>query len=228
MEAFAAGCRGRMASTEALVLESGAAAFYGVRPAWSRLWQQAKAEGRDWYYIDNAFFDVDREQRFRVAKNCVQLSSFRRRDYPAFRGVIKPWRTDGEHIVVCSQSDEFMRTVIGFNEHWADTVCSVLQRYTTRPIIRRSKGSKASLERALMNAWAVVAHSSAVANEALLAGIPVFALGPCAASSMALSDLSRIENPWLPDGRAEWSAAVAAHQWTLAEMAQGQAWRALH
>ena len=210
------------------MLEPGAAAFYGVRPSWARLWQQAIAEGRDWYYIDNAFFDLDREQRFRVAKNCVQLSSFRRRDYPPFRGTIAPWRQDGEHIVVCAQSDEFMRTVIGYQEHWADTVCRTLRRYTTRPIVRTSKGSKASLARALLNAWALVAYSSAAANEALIAGVPVFALGVCAASQMALTDLSRIESPWLPDGRAQWAAAVAAHQWTLAELAQGHAWRAVN
>ena len=138
-----------MASTDDLSLAPGACCFYGVRPSWARLWQQALAEGRDWYYVDNAFFDVDREQRFRVAKNCVQMSTFPARDYPPFRGTIAPWRQDGEHIVVCAQSDEFMRTVIGYQEHWADTVCRTLRRYTTRPIVRTSKGSKASLARAM-------------------------------------------------------------------------------
>ena len=59
-------------------------------------------------------------------------------------------------------------------------------------------------------------------------GVPVFAAGPCAASTMALPDLTRIETPIYPDGRAAWAAALAGHQWTIDEMRAGLAWHALH
>lgn len=61
-----------MASTNNRSLAEGAAAFYGVRPAWRHLWEQARREGRTWYYLDNAWFDVARERYFRVGINAVQ------------------------------------------------------------------------------------------------------------------------------------------------------------
>jgi hypothetical protein len=227
LEAFAAGCGARMATTDALVLEPGGAVFYGVRPGWVRLWMQAKAEGRDVWYIDNAFFDDSREQRFRVAKNCVQLSAFRAGDYPRFGRPIAPWRTKGEHVVVCAQTTEFMSVVAGWTCDWAEHVCHALRKYTTRPLIIRRKGDRRSLAEALKGAWALVAHTSAAANEALVAGVPVFCTGECAASAMGSSDLSRIEQPSMPDGREQWAAAVAAHQWTLDELRLGKAWKRL-
>ena len=223
LEAFAQGCGGRVASTTATQLEPGPAAFYGIRPAWRHLWEQAKAEGRDWFYLDNAYLDADRETRFRVCRNAVQQTEFR----PAGRRQVAPWHKSGDHILICPQSDEFMATVAGWRGDWAAWVAGELQRFTTRPIRTRSKGSRATLVDDLAGAWAVVVHTSAIANEALLAGIPTFCTGPCAASQMGLSDLSLIESPRYPDGREEWAAAVAAAQWTLAEMRDGTCWRQL-
>lgn len=224
LEAFAAGCGGRVASTEAFSLEPGAAAFYGVRPGWVRLWQQARAEDRTIYYLDNAFFDDTRETHFRVGRNVVQQYRFPQREYPPFRRAIAPWREGGEHIVLCPQSDEFMRTVETFSEQWVAWVSRRLRMCTTRPLVVRKKGERRPLRQDLVGAWACVVHMSAAANEALVAGVPTFTTGLCAASLMSRNDLSMIERPLYPEGRAEWAAAVAAHQWTLAELAQGKCW----
>lgn len=228
LEAFAAGCGGVMASTDALVLSApGDVAFYGVRPSWVRLWQQARAEGRTIYYLDNAFFDDVRETHFRVGRNVVQQHEFPPGRYPLFTRPILPWREGGEHVVLCPQSDEFMTTVETFTEQWSAWVSRRLRMYTTRPLRLRKKYEARPLAEDLRGAWACVVHTSAAANEALIVGVPTFTTGLCAASSMSRNDLSLIEHPLYPDGRAAWAAAVAAHQWTLEELAQGKCWERL-
>lgn len=227
LEAFAAGCGGRMVWTDAEFLEPGDVAFYGVRPAWSRLWRQALAERRTIFYLDNSFWDETRETKFRVGRNVVQMYEFPKRDYPKFRRPIMPWREGGEHIVVCPQSSEFMVCVERFSEQWEEWVCRRLRMYTTRPLIVRKKGERRPLAEDLRGAWALVTHTSAAANEALIAGIPAFTTGLCAATSMSNHDLAAIERPKCPDGREAWAAAVAAHEWTLDEMANGTCWKEL-
>lgn len=227
LEAFAAGCGGRMASTTAIRLEPGDVAFYGVRRAWLHLWRQAQAEGRRVYYLDNAYFDADRERRFRVGVGVVQQHRFPPRAYPPFGRPIAPWRVGGGHVVVCPQSAEFMTTVEQIHEPWAEWVTRRLKVHTTREIRVRGKGDPRPLAEDLRGAHALVAHTSAAANEALLAGVPVFVTGLCAALPMASTDLGAIERPRFPDGRERWAAALAAHQWTLDEMRSGQCWDAL-
>ena len=228
LEAFAAGCGGWMASTTVAQLEPGDVAFYGVRPPWSHLWRQAQIERRTVYYIDNSFWDDSREQRFRVGRNVVQMFEFPKRDYPAFHRPIMPWRDGGEHIVVCPQSAEFMICVERFSEQWTDWVSRRLRMYTTRPLVVRAKRDRRPLAEDLKGAWALVTHNSAAANEAIVAGIPAFTTGLCAATAMSNHDLAHIERPRCPDGREAWAAAVAAHQWTLDEMRSGKAWKDLH
>lgn len=227
LEAFAAGCGGRMASTNVEQLEPGDVAFYGVRPPWSHLWRQAQIEQRTIYYLDNAFFDDAREVRFRVGRNVVQQWEFPRREYPPFRRPIAPWREGGDHIVVCPQSSEFMVCVEKFSEHWPEWVARRLGMYTTRPLRIRRKGDRRPLAEDLRGAWALVTHTSAAANEAIIAGVPAFTTGLCAAASMSNHDFAHIERPRCPDGREAWAAAVAAHEWTLDEMANGTCWKAL-
>ncbi|MEQ8504625.1 MAG: hypothetical protein RIB80_04815 [Rhodospirillales bacterium] len=73
----------------------------------------------------------------------------------------------------------------------------------------------------------MVTWTSNAAVDALLAGVPVFCTGDCAASVMGRSDPINIEYPYYPDNRYEWAATLAANQWTLDEIASGMMWAAL-
>ena len=44
---------------------------------------------------------------------------------------------------------------------------------------------------------------------------------------MALNDLSRIESPWMPEGRQQWFHNLAWCQWNVTELSNGQMWRFL-
>lgn len=216
-------------------LRSGAAAFFGVTEATQHLWQQARAERRDWYYLDNAYFDAARGRAFRATRNAVQARGDEAPDWPRYARLglqIAPWRRGGRHVLVVAQSLTYMRVVAGTRGHWWRDALALLARHTDREIVVRGWRSNkpalaATLHEALRDCWALVTWSSAAANEALLAGVPVFAAGPCAASALALADLRRIESPIYPPGRARWAAALAGRQWTLDELRDGTAWRTL-
>lgn len=221
--AFAAGCGGRVLEQTPAALMPGAAAFYGVRPQWAHLWAQAKAEGRDWWYLDNGFIGPG---RFRIARNAVQAAQCR--PDPARLAdlgiAITPWRRSGRHVLVCLQSDEFMATVAGFSGDIAAAVCD----QTDRPVRVRRKGNQRPLAADLADCWCVVTWASNAAVEAILAGIPAIVLGESAAAPMAGDGLDQIDAPPTPAGREEWAAGLAASQWTLEEIATGKAWADLH
>lgn len=220
-------------------LRPGPAAFFGVTEATLPLWRQVRAEGRDWYYLDNAYFDCARGTHFRATRNAFQASGAEAPDLArcaALDLAVQPWGRKGKHIVICPQSDWFLHGLHGWAggaQGWLEAVLTTLKVHTARPIVvrhwKRDKAQAAAdLAEDLRGAWALVTHMSAAANEALLAGIPVFTTGLCAATRMGLSELERIEQPRRPDGRQAWAAALAGRQWTEGELREGLAWRALH
>ena len=228
-EAFVQGCGGRI--SEDYRYRLGTAMFYGVVGI-EGLWHACEG---DYVYGDNSFFDCARGTHFRFSRN--KLQDVGEPDYDRLNALnleIKPWRRDGRHIVVVMQSPHFMKEVARrpANE-WQEATLLTLKKHTDRPIVVRhwssDKNERArSLKHDLDGAWALVTHMSAAANEAVLAGIPVFVTGPCAALAMGLSQIESIETPRRPDGRREWAARLAAHQWTLDEVRAGLAWSVLN
>lgn len=234
--AFVQGAGGFVCQPPPARLRAGEAAFFGVTEATQHLWRQARNQGRDWYYLDNAYFDVARGRLFRAAKNAVQAGGREPPDWARWAALgvtIRPWREQGRHVLLVVQSDTYMRVVAGYAGCWWRDALALLKRHTDRPITvrgyRRDKlALAATLTDALRDCWALVTWSSAAANEALLAGVPVFTAGACAATPMGSSDLTRIEAPVYPEGRPEWAAALAGRQWTLDELRDGTAWRTLN
>lgn len=233
IESFAAGCGGRVASTSVRALEPGAAVFYGMRENFVHLFNQVVAERRGFYMIDNSYFDCVRERQFRVTKNAMQCDGLQAcwsgegGDRLKSLGLqIKPWRASGDHVVVCPQSDEYMR-LCGWEGDWTADATAVLRRHTNREIRVRRKVDARPLADDLVDAWALVTHTSSAAVEALIAGVPVICTGRCAAQWMGTSDPSWIEKPPTPERRERWAEVLSENQWTEAEMRNGTAWRHL-
>lgn len=228
MTDFARGCGGRVVQVRSL--ECGAAAFYGVTDYLQPLLVRARAEGRVWYYIDNAYFG--RKRFWRVTERAFQHDGTGRADWARLRALapdIQRWRKGGRHIVVCPQSDAFMRLVAGTSaKAWITDVQAQLHQNTEREIRVRGKRDARPLAADLEHCHALVTHMSNAAVEATCAGVPVFTTGDCAASIMGLGKLSRIEMPAYPDGREKWAAVLAANQWTRDELRSGTCWRALN
>lgn len=87
-----------------------------------------------------------------------------------------------------------------------------------------------SIQAALKNAWCLVTFASNAACDAVFAGVPAIVLGPHMSSLIAgNTKLEDILNPVLPrfSDRQRWAHKLAWEQWTLKEMASGEAWEHL-
>ena len=120
----------------------------------------------------------------------------------------------------------------------------VLLKYTQRPLFYRPRGAKEvdrfehlqvtridpfkeSIQESLAGAWCAVCHTSNAGVNALLAGIPVIELGSgvtAPVSSTSLGDVERCKVPTEGE-RQRWLRQLSYVQWTVAEIASGEAWR---
>jgi hypothetical protein len=166
---------------------------------------------------------------------------------------LRPWRTQGNHILLCLQRDGGW-SMGGFEViDWAMHTIMQLRRYTKRPIrIRAHPGDKrakkycdrlmklcigrrllnvelsapdTSLEQDLKNCWAVVNHNSSPAVGAAIEGIPVFVTDPerSQAREIAETRLDKIETPFMPD-RSAWAQRISQFHWSHHELRDGTAW----
>lgn len=73
----------------------------------------------------------------------------------------------------------------------------------------------------LLNAWAMVVHTSNAATEALIAGVPAFFDGPhLVTEGAAQQGIEGIERPALPD-RLPALQRLAWAQWSMREITRG-------
>lgn len=123
---------------------------------------------------------------------------------------------------------------------WGQWVIDELHKHTDRIIMYRPRPShnqaqylkgahtsQISLPVEFKRAHIVVTHGGNLSWDAALAGIPVFQLYDSIADPIATKDWTQLEMPRRPsiEERAQWMANVAYCQWSLAELADGSAWR---
>ncbi len=252
-DAWLSGCGGGTTVGPGGKFQDGPVALYGVTPETMSLWVGLRREHRDYYYIDNAYFSAGHadDKYLRVTKNARQCSGFGKSDGSRVlkhNVNIRPWRGGGECVLVTCQSEWWYVQHGTTLQHWIDAVISEIKQYSDRPIRIRLKPKSKYLrapnhvepgeitaanadvpfERDLKDAWALVTHSSNTAVEAIIEGVPAFVTDSCAAKPMACSDLAFIESPRRPDGREQWTAVLAANQWTLDEIRSGKCWADLN
>ena len=239
-KAFADGCHGRVAPVGQSYLSPGPAFFYGWTSHTGPLIEQCRAEGRDWYYADNAYY-FGRTKYYRVTKGALMLNGgpvaprYPRR-WAGFGIDIAPWRETGGHIVIATQSELHYEMHLAISrDDWVAGVVAELKRHTGREIVVCHKPPTpwpdgtphAGFDKALPGAHAVVSHTSSCMVKALLEGVPVISLGPSMVSRLAGSELACIEDPPRPKGRRALMELLASNQWARREMSWGLAWRAL-
>lgn len=153
---------------------------------------------------------------------------------------IRPWRQNGNHILLAGMSGRAAQSIGYRPEEWESKAVKELKKYTDRTIIYRPKptwvgsghlkgttrNTHPSLDSVLADCHAVVTHHSNVAIDGLIQGIPAFAFDG-AATHVTLQDLSRIENPIMPANREQWLTNLAWCQFNITEMFNGLMWRHL-
>lgn len=160
---------------------------------------------------------------------------------------LKPYRSDGNHILICLQRNGgwSMRGLHVMD--WLNQTINEIRKYSDRHIIVRAHpGDKKSLLYLkithpntslsknknlvddLKGAWATVVFNSSPSVASAIEGIPIFLTDPQPESSQTFSvantDLSKLENPDLPD-RQTWIERLSMCHWNFEELKSGEAWQ---
>lgn len=198
-------------------------------------------KNRDFYYIDTGYFGNDKRKNYhRITKNALQNLGpvvHRPRDRLAKIGWEAKKFRPGRNILLVTPSNKVMTFFNIDVQQWIEETKETIKKFTDRPIIVREKQPRSvrihddTIEMALDNdVHCLVTFNSIAATESLLYGKPAFTLGPNSAQLLCHSDLSKIENPYIPtlEEVEEWAAHLSYCQYTPEEIANGFAWKILN
>lgn len=208
--------------------------FFGTEGQMSAF-KHAKAGKEDWWYCDNSYFDKHRGTYFRVTKNALQVDPRgKTSDGSRFRKLgieIKPWsmRDDGI-ILICPQSDAFMKSTLGFEFDWASSVLARIPPWCHSGVkIRKWNRDKIQASVALLdelpNVRLLISHSSSASITAMLEGVSTISEAGAARTLTGPLDKTAFISPPRPEGRLEFAQVLADNQFTLDEFRNGTAWQ---
>ena len=161
---------------------------------------------------------------------------------------LKPYRTDGNHILICLQRNGGW-SMKGFNViDWMNQTINQIRLYSKkRPIVVRAHPGDKKIKSILKvnhknvvvstneklvddfrNCWATVVYNSSPSVASLIEGIPTFITDPNPEYSqtygLANTNLNKLENPEMPD-RQQWIERLAMCHWNFEELRSGEAWQ---
>jgi hypothetical protein len=160
---------------------------------------------------------------------------------------VKPWRTNGEFILLCGQHEksEQWRNQPRMST-WVSNTIDKIRKYTDRPILFRPhprcplphiehefknvrrqdpvkiNGTYDDFDMSFRNIYATISYSSNPGIHSVLEGVPAF-VGPASLAYDAANDidfLHDINNPHMPD-RQQWLNDYAWTEFTIQEISQG-------
>jgi len=217
------------------------AVFFGTE---GQMQNFRRAQQGTWWYIDNSYFDKHRGIYFRVTKNALQVDPRGKTSTGerfAELGIdIKPWRPNPDgYILVCPQSDDFMKSTLGRGPSYdwtRETLAQleVLQRQAgtsipvkVRPWNRDKKAAAVTLESLLPDVRLLISHSSSASITAMIEGVPSLSIGETAAAYHLTGPLTveSLRSPPMPEGRLQFFQVLADNQATLEEFRNGKVWR---
>jgi len=161
--------------------------------------------------------------------------------------VCKPWRSNGDFILICGQHDKSLQWQnMPRMSTWFLETYDEIRKYTQRPIVFRPhpRCRLDHIERGLKNVhrqepnhiantyddfdmgfdnvWATVSYSSNPGPHSCINGVPAFVSTHSLAYSVGndIDFLHDIENPMLPD-RQQWLNDYAHTEYTIEEISQG-------
>lgn len=169
--------------------------------------------------------------------DCTVIPSAGPERFNALGVTLQPWRTTGNHILVCPNRS-FGTPGRFMHPDWAADVKKRLERVTSREIrVRPHPGNdlpKKPLADDLKDCWAVVIWASSAGVHALVAGIPVICEAPywiCHGAAFngfkEFEQIGDIRNDYLSAyaGRLRALQRLAHAQFNLSEIESGEAFR---
>jgi len=160
---------------------------------------------------------------------------------------VKPWRTDGEYILIAGQHDKSLQwQTMPRMSNWFLNTYDEIRKHTDRPIIFRPhpRCKLEHIERGLKNVyrqeprhvtntyddfdmgfdnvWATISYSSNPGIHSIINGVPAFVSTHSLAypAGNDIDFLHTIEQPLMPD-RTQWLNDYAHTEYTIEEIAAG-------
>jgi hypothetical protein len=158
---------------------------------------------------------------------------------------LKPWRTTGEHILICGQHERSLQWQnMPDMTQWIKNAIVEIRKFSDRKIVVRphprcaiqtvenyfnnvsrqmpakQQGTYDDYDMTFSDAHAVINWSSNPGIHSVINGVPAF-VGPSSlAYDVANHSLDNIENPSTPD-REQWLNDYAHTEWTIQEISSG-------
>jgi hypothetical protein len=208
---------------------------------------------RDFYYIDTGYLGnfpspgntSGKKIWHRVVKNDLQhitavdvdidrWESLQKQDP---RLVWRGWKNHNKKILLVLPNPKACRYYDIDCDTWINETTEKIKTYSNLPIEIRVKGARSERNHgySIYNAfdsgvYATVSFNSIASLESVLYGIPAFVSVPCAASTLASTDLSTLNDPFRPNLKdiTNMCKTLAYGQFTHEEIANGTAWRMLN
>ena len=158
---------------------------------------------------------------------------------------LKPWRTDGEVILLCGQHDKSQQwNLLPDMATWVNETIKNIRTYTDRPIVfrphprcpiryldrkfknvsyqipKQTPGTYDDFDMGFDNVYCTVSWTSNPGIHSVIEGIPSYTSPSSLAWDVSIKSLTNLDNPPLPD-RTQWLNDYAHTEWTVAEIAQG-------
>jgi hypothetical protein len=209
-------------------------------------------KGEDFYYTDTGYFGnfvsagnpSGNKMYHRIVKNELQKSKIESKPPDRWQALVKGdsrlrwpgWKKTGNKILLVVSNPKSCHYFGYKMPQWLDETIATIKKHTDMEIVVRHKGSRSARNRDSIydvldqNVFATVAFNSIAAMESIAYGVPAFVTVPCAASPLALTDLSKIATPWYPDALLvrQHCESLAYGQFTEEEIANGTAWKLLN
>lgn len=188
------------------------------------------------WFIDTGYTNfLDKKHRKNwhrlVRNNLHHINTF---DTPVdrleiFESFPKPWRNDGEKIMVIEPGTFSAKTFGVDIAQWKRDVEQEIRKHSDKPIVFREKLAKKSrknLYRELLDEdyHCIININSNAAIEAVWAGVPAITLGDHITNSITRNNISDINNLLKPH-LAVWLSMLSYSQFTNEELANGTAVR---
>ena len=233
---------------------------------WSVLWM---GRMQDYKFIWNAYRKknkpvvvievggIKRNETWKIAINGVNREAdfandnFDDKRWKKFNIDLKPWRSDGQNIILCGQhhrSHQWRNNKP--MQKWFEDQIVQIRKYTDRHIIVRphprnsfivdtKKFANISLQqpirdratyddtdfdKVLQKAYAVVNHSSNPAMQSVFNGVPVFVSESSLCYEVGNPNYESLNNPIKPD-RQQWVNKLAYTEWWIDEIREGIPWK---
>jgi len=224
MKALAAGCGGRVCF--GAPPDDGKFAVWGHKWLSEQIVPPAHRDGRPWWFVDNGYYMSARGQEHGYYSLTYRGFWPVMLDDPDMKRLaidMKPWKAKSDGYVLLALPGMAYGRILGFDmQAWCSEIKDKVRRHTNRKVVQREKGCRRRLESDLYGASVVVTHSSKVAVDAVIAGVPCIVAPTNPAAPVCGTDLAMINDPPRPD-RVKWWQSLMCQQFTIREMRNGTA-----